>query len=583
MAEQRVQRRLAAILAADVVGYSRLMGEDEAGTLAALKELRAQLIDPTIAEYQGRIVKLMGDGALVEFASVVDAVECAVRIQRDMVERTAGIPESKRITFRIGINLGDVIIDGDDIYGDGVNVAARLEGLAEPGGVCISDVVHQSVAGKLDLAFEDLGEQQLKNIAEPVRTYQVTLNSSSSAPISHVPLPDKPSIAVLPFENLSDDLEQEFFTDGLVEDIITTLSKLSGLLVIARNSSFVYKGRAVDVREVARELGVRYVLEGSVRKGGDRIRISAKLIDADNGSNIWAERYDRTIDDIFAVQDEITLVLATEMQVNLTEGEQARLRYATTDNVEAWTQWAEGLSHYRGPITKDNFGRVRACWERALALDPKSAALNAMLGLIHYVDARFGWWDDRDSALKKGCDYVDTALELDPDNADAHMSLSLLFMVMRRYEDAVVHARSSVELAPGSADAATFGCFVLASSGYPDDAVVQIEKAMTLSPNFPANYLGHLGNAYRLSGRTEEAIAAFMAYDARNPGFGLTDLVIAYQQNDQPDEARQTAERLLAARRDFTIASWQNTQFRSDTAQLEADMDALAAAGLPMS
>jgi adenylate cyclase len=415
-----------------------------------------------------------------------------------------------------------------------------------------------------------------------VRAYQVKLTAALSPSSGVLKLTDMPSIAVLPFDNLSDDPEQGYFADGLVEDIITTLSKLSGLLVIARNSSFVYKGRAVDVREVARELGVRYVLEGSVRKGGDRIRIAAQLIDANNGTHIWAERYDRAIDDIFAVQDEITLVLATEMQVNLTEGEQARLRYMTTSNVEAWSHWVEGLSHFRQPATKDQLGRARYCWEKALALDPTSAALNGMLGFMYYADARFGWWNDRDTALKKGCEYVDRALELDPDNADAHMSLSLLLMVMRRHDEAVVHARKSVELAPGSADAATFACFVLASSGFPEEAVVQIEKAMALSPNYPANYIGHLGHAYRLSGRFDEAISAFKAYDARNPGFGLTDLVIAYQQKKQPEAARQAAERLLAARRGFTIDAWANTQFRSDTAKLDADIAALHAAGLPM-
>jgi adenylate cyclase len=395
-------------------------------------------------------------------------------------------------------------------------------------------------------------------------------------------LPDKPSIAVLPFQNMSGDPEQDYFCDGLVEDIITTLSKLAGLQVIARNSSFVYKGRSVDVRDVAKQLCVRFVLEGSVRKSGNRIRITAQLIDATDGTHVWAERYDRAVDDIFSIQDEITLVLATEMQVKLTEGEQARLRYTTTNNVEAWRYWVQGLSHIRQPVTKEKFGPARACWEKALALDSNSAALNAMLGFMHYVDAWFNWWDDRETALNKASAYADRALELDPDNADAYTASSLVLLLKGHYGEAVIDARKAIQLAPSSADVSTFACFVLASSGFPDEALVQIEKAMELSPNYPANYLGHLGNAYRLTGRFEQAIAAFKAYDARNAGFGLTDLVIAYQQIGQPEQAKQTAEHLLTLRRDFTISSWMKTQFRHDTERFEAEVAALRAAGLPM-
>ena len=392
---------------------------------------------------------------------------------------------------------------------------------------------------------------------------------------------DVPSIAVLPFENLSGDPEQDVFVDGLVEDIITTLSKLSGLSVIARNSSFVYKGKAVDVRTVAKELGVRYVLEGSARRAGDRLRITAQLIDARSGVHVWAERYDRALDDIFAIQDEITLILATEMQVKLLEGEQARLRYSTTKNLAAWSYYAKGLAHYHQPVTKEQFGPALGYWEKALALDPESAALHAMVGFMHYADARFGWWDDRETALRKARECADKALALDPQNADAYTTSSLSLMVQGRFDEAVVHARNAVELAPGSADAATFACFVLASAGYPEEALVHIRRAMTLSPKYPATYLGHLGNACRLTGRIGEAIEAFKGYDARSPGFGLTDLIITYQQNGQPELAKQTAQRFLAARPKFTIASWKKTQFRADTRQLEADMAALRAAGVP--
>ena len=583
MAEERVQRRLAAVLAADVVGYSRLMGIDEAGTLARLKAMRRDILDPTIAAHSGRVVKLMGDGMLVEFASAVDAVACAIEIQKHVREHDAVLSGGDPIQVRIGINVGDIIIEGNDIFGDGVNIAARIESIATPGGISLSENTWQQVQGKVAANFVDSGEHSLKNIARPVRVYRLERDGEDmTRPARPAPdLPDKPSIAVLPFQNMSGDAEQGYFCDGLVEDIITTLSKLAGLRVIARNSSFVYKGRSVDIREAAKQLGVRYVFEGSVRKSGNRIRITAQLIDAKDGTHVWAERYDRAMDDIFVIQDEITLVLATEMQVKLTEGEQARLRYTTTNNVEAWTHWAQGMSHYRQAVTKEKMGPARLCWEKALALDPNSASLNAMLGLMHCLDARFHWWEDRETAIAKARGNADKALEIDPANADAYTTSSLILLMQRDYDAAVADARKAVQLAPGSADAAELASFVLAPSGYPDEAVVQSEKAIALSPNYPAVYLGTLGNAYRLSGRTEQAIAAFKAYHARSPGFGLTDIAIAYQETGRTLEAMRAAEQLLAARPHFTIAAWLKTQFIRDTARVEADTDALRAAGLP--
>jgi adenylate cyclase len=582
-------RKLAAILAADVAGFSRLAGADEDRTLARLRALRSDLIDPTISVHHGRVVKRTGDGALVEFRSVVDAVRCAIEIQNAMVERNAGVAEGRRIEFRIGVHLGDVVEEGDgDLMGDGVNIAARLEGVARPGAICLSEDAYRQVKARLDLKVSDLGPTRLKNIAEPMRVYalqvgvpgqaRAAVGEEGSRPSS---APDIPSLAVLPFQNMSDDPSQEFFVDGLVEDIITALSKLAGLKVIARNSSFVYKGRSTDVREAARELGTRYVLEGSVRKAGERIRVTAQLIDARDGSHVWAERYDRSVNDIFAIQDEITLVLATEMQVKLTEGEQARLRYTTAGNVEAWTYWAQGLAFVRQAISKDNVGRALELWKKALALDLDSAPLNAMVGFGHSADARFGWWDPREVALEKSRAYTGKALQIDPDNPDAHTTASMNAMIEGRFDDAVRHARRAVELAPGSADAATLACFVLASAGYASEAVPLIEKAMKLSPLYPPNYLGHLGNVYRLTARFKEAIAAFKAYDARAAGFGLTDLVIAYQQTERPDLARQAAERLIALKPAFTVAGWLRTQFRSDKTQLEFEANALRAAGLP--
>jgi adenylate cyclase len=560
------------------------MGLDEAGTLSRLNALRRELIDPAIAAHSGRTVKLMGDGALVEFASAVDAVTCAIEIQRQLREHDAGGSEADPIRFRIGINVGDIIIEGDDILGDGVNIAARIEGVAEPGGISISEDAWRQVQGKVTANFVDAGEQSLKNIARPVRVYRVKIDGETATDLTPSPMqaPERPSIAVLPFQNMSGDPEQEHFCDGLVEDIITTLSKLAGLRVIARNSSFVYKGRSVDVREAAKQLGVRHVLEGSVRKSGNRIRITAQLIDAKDGAHVWAERYDRAVDDIFAIQDEITLVLATEMQVKLTEGEQARLRYTTTHNVEAWTYWVQGLASLRQAVSKENNASALLCWEKALTLDPASAALNAMLGFIHCLDARFGWWDNRETAIIKAQAYADRALQLDQNNADGYITLGLLCWLREQYEEAVLNARKAVQLAPGSADVAELASFILTPSGYPEEGLALIQKAITFSPHHPPMHLGSLGHAYRLSGQIDEAIAAFEAYNARSPGFGLVDLVIAYQESGQADKAKDAAKRLLSARRDFTISAWLKTQFRRDRAPLAADVAALRAAGLDM-
>ena len=436
MAEARAERRLAAILATDVVGYSRLMGGDEEGTLAALKSLRKSLIDPKIAEYRGRIVKTTGDGALVEFASTVDALRCAIDIQRGMPERNADTPPGKKIEFRMGINVGDIIVDGDDIFGDGVNVAARLESISEPGGICISDVVHQQVDGRVEALFTDLGDQNLKNIARPVRAYRVALKearaeppAASTAAAAAFASPEMPSIAVLPFQNMSGDAEQDYFCDGLVEDIITTLSKLAGLRVIARNSSFVYKGRSVDIREAAKQLGVRYVLEGSVRKSGNRIRITAQLIDAKDGTHLWAERYDRAIDDIFAIQDEITLVLATEMQVKLTEGEQARLRYTTTHNVEAWTYWVQGLvplspsGHQRKQwVLRDFIGK-----RRLRLIRPQRRSMPCWASCTVWMLALAGGMTAKRRSAKRVRTLIERC-ELDPNNADGHIATQAYYV-----------------------------------------------------------------------------------------------------------------------------------------------------------
>jgi len=376
MAKERVQRRLAAILAADVVGYSRLMGEDEAGTLAQLKAHRKELLEPKITEHGGHIVKLMGDGVLVEFPSVVEAVQCAVEVQNGMAVRNASVPDDRRITFRIGVNLGDVIVEGDDIYGDGVNVAARLEGLAEPGGICVSRTVFNHVTKKVDLGFEDLGEQEVKNIPEPLRVYRVELAQTEAPRLGSVAaaeqtltLPDKPSIAVLPFDNMSGDPEQEYFADGMAEDIITALSRMPWFFVIARNSSFTYKGHAVDVKQVAHELGVQYVLEGSVRKGGSRIRITAQLIDAMTGKHVWAERYDREIVDIFAVQDEVTEAIVGAVAPEFLSVEAKRAQRKDPGLLDAWECVVRGRALV-WRMGHEEVAEARKLFERAIQLAP---------------------------------------------------------------------------------------------------------------------------------------------------------------------------------------------------------------------
>ena len=353
MATERVERRLAAILAADVAGYSRLMGADEEGTLARLKALRREVADPKIKEHRGRIVKTTGDGLLLEFASVVDAVRCAVEVQREITERNADVPRDRRIELRMGINVGDIIKDGRDIHGDGVNVAARLEALAEPGGICVSRVVRDQVRDKLDFSFEDMGERQVKNISRPVRVLRVLLGDGPGRPepaaaasaTPPLPLPDKPSLALLPFTNMSGDSEQEFVSDGIAEDVITALSRYPSLFVIARNSSFTYKGQAVDVKQVGRELGVRYVLEGSMRKAGNRIRVTAQLIEAGTGNHVWAERYDRDLADIFAVQDEITHALTTALAPAIADAELRRAIRKPPETLDAWAAYQRGLWH----------------------------------------------------------------------------------------------------------------------------------------------------------------------------------------------------------------------------------------------
>jgi TolB-like protein/class 3 adenylate cyclase len=415
MNERRIERRLAAILAADVVGYSRLVGEDEEGTLERLKVLRRTLADPKIKEHRGRVVRTMGDGLLVEFASVVDAVRCAVDVQREMAVRNSDVPADRRIEFRIGINLGDIIKDGRDVYGDGVNVAARLEALAPSGGICVSRVVRDQVRDKLGFAFDDRGEQQVKNIARPVRVFDVkmtggamtlTPNAAARAPL---PLPDKPSIAVLPFQNMSGDPEQEYFADGMVEEIITALSRIPWLFVIARNSSFTYKGKSVDVKQVGRQLGVRYVLEGSVRKGGNRVRITAQLIEAETGAHLWADRFDGSLEDVFDLQDNVAINVAGVIEPALQAAEVRRSSARPTNDLTAYDLYLRALATYY-PITKERLLDALELLQQAIAIDQHCGPALSLAAMCQMRLVREGWAEEPETASRDAIDLARRAL-----------------------------------------------------------------------------------------------------------------------------------------------------------------------------
>jgi adenylate cyclase len=591
MAEERAQRRLAAILAADVVGYSRLMGEDEAGTLTRLKELRATLVDPVVAEHRGRIVKLMGDGALVEFASVVDAVQCAVEIQCAMAERNAEVPEDRRIEFRVGINLGDVIVEGEDIYGDGVNVAARLEGLAEPGGVCVAGTVFDHVKGKLDLPFDDMGSQTVKNIAAPVRAYRWRSGPVTAA-ISVVPemtaktsrdpyLPNKPSIAVLPFDNMSGDPEQEYFADGLAEDIITTLSKLSNLFVISRNSTFAYKGKATDVRKIAEDLGVGSVLEGSVRKAGDRVRITGQLIDAKTGNHLWAEKYDRQLADIFDLQDEITREIVTALSVRLTEGDQIQLRRRQTNSVEAWESYCRGQSYLRRFNKPDN-EQAKQTLNQVITTDPKFASAWSHLAWAHYMDAR-GGWAPSDEAFERATEYAKKSLSIDDRLPDAYAMLGAIALHRRNYAEAASLGEKAIELGPSIADNMVILGMTMNYSGHVNEGLELVERAMRLSPHYPDWYLGIVGVSYFQLGRYEDAIAADEARLERNPDNIFSDFRLAaiYQKLGREEKAKTHAAQALKKNPSLSLSQIEISEPYQDPEILQDYLELLRRAGVP--
>jgi adenylate cyclase len=492
LATERVERRLAAILAADVAGYSRLMGEDEEGTLARLKALRRDLSDPKIKEHRGRIVKTTGDGLLIEFASVVDAVRCAVEVQREMAERNVAVPSDQRIEFRMGINVGDIIKDRRDIYGDGVNVAARLEALAEPGGICVSRVVRDQVRDKLAFSFEDMGEQQVKNIARPVRVHRIlvteTAGDSQSAAVaaasSPLALPDKPSVAVLPFTNMSGDPEQEFVSDGIAEDVITALSRYPSLFVIARNSTFTYKGRAVDVKQVGRELGVRYVLEGSVRRSGSRIRVTAQLVEAETGKHVWAERYDRDLADIFALQDEITEAVTVAIAPAIADAEQQRALRKPPGSLDAWAAYQRGLWHL-SKANPDDDTVAQNFFRQAIDLDPTFAAVYSALALAQLQAAAVFQKLSLLEAQSSAEALARQAVALDGADAAARSCLGWALQARGELEGALVEIERALVMSPNLALAHWQKGATLIFSGRPKEGLVSLETCIRLDPRDP--------------------------------------------------------------------------------------------------
>ncbi len=576
-----MERRLAAILAADVVGYSRLMGADEAGTLSTLKAHRQELMEPEIAAHQGRIVKLMGDGVLAEFASVVDAVECAVALQQGMARRNAGVSQARRIQFRIGVNLGDVIVEGDDLYGDGVNVAARLEGLADPGGICISGPAFDVIEGKLDVAFEDVGERKVKNIAKPLRVYRfVPRADAQAAPAGEWrSVPDKPSIAVLPFTNMSGDPEQDYFADGITEDIITELSRFQSLFVIARNSTFTYKGRAVRVQDVGRELGVHYVLEGSVRRAGGRVRVTVQLVNATNGNHIWAERYDRDVTDIFELQDELTQSIVATLSGRLESADVERVKRKPPNTASVYDYVLRAkLCHHRG--TPDDSAEALRLLDQALSIDPEFAPAYAWRACTVGQAFARGYIEQTDAAEREVYRDVLRGLALDENDLECIRILGEFRIEQYRPDDALVQNEKALRLNPNDPRIVAQRGEILTWLGRPEDGAEWVHKAMRLSP-YEADAWAHLlGRALFGARRYQEALSAFSRVPRlRYPHHAFRAACHAYL--GEEDRAAAEAGEVLRAKADFSSDSFCKTLYYKDDAEREHVRQGLVKAGLP--
>ena len=630
MAEEGFKRKLTAILSADAVGYSRLMAEDEAATVKTLATYR-EIISSLIKQNRGRVVDSPGDNVLAEFSSVVDAVQCAVAVQNEFETRNTKLAENRRMEFRIGINLGDVIEEDDRIYGDGVNIAARLESLAEPSGICVSKTAFDQIETKLPLGYEYLGEQLVKNIPKPIGAYRVLMKpeaagkvigekrflgrfsrrtalaaivtlvviaggligwniylqqSKKVAPASvekmAYPLPEKPSIAVLPFDNLSGDPDQEYFSDGLTDQIISTLSKLRGLFVISRSSMFTYKGKPVKVQKVAEDLGVKYVLEGSVQRSADRVRITVQLIDATTGHHIWSEGYDREPKDIFAIQDDITIKITSALRVELTAGEQARLwdKNATT-NLRAWEKFLLAVD-YIWRYTKEDNATARRLFEEVITLDPKYDVAYACIGYTHFYDARFWWVESRAESIKMALKYAQKAIELNDTSDLGYLLIGSVYFLQGQYEKAIAEGERAVALNPnGAANYCALAGFV-GSFGKWEESIELAKKSIRLQPFAPAFYYHFLGRAYFMTGQLDESIITWKKVLQVNPNYlpAHAFLAACYSSLDRYAEASAAAKELLRINPKFSIESYTKTLPYKNKADIERYVAALRKAGL---
>jgi TolB-like protein len=588
--ERVVQRRLAAIVSADVVAYTRLMERDEVGTHARLRARFKALIEPKIGEHGGRVVKLMGDGLLAEFPSVVDAVNWAVEVQAKVAELSAAEPDEQRIVYRVGVNLGDVIVDGDDIYGDGVNVAARLQEIAERGGVCISEKVQTEVRGKINVEFVDGGTQTVKNVRDPLRIWrwspgQVEASDASVRSPADEPLavPDKPSIAVLPFDNMSGDPEQEYFADGMAEDIITALSHMPWFFVIARNTTFTYKDRAVDVKQVARELGVQYVLEGSVRKGGSRLRITAQLIDAMTGKHVWAERYDREIVDIFAVQDEVTEAIVGAVAPEFLSVEAKRAQRKDPGLLDAWECVMRGRALV-WKMGREEVAEARKLFERAIQLAPSGEFGMSDLAFVHFLEFYYRWSSSPERSSDEMMRVAEKAVAVDDHDAWAHTMLGLVNVFARRWDEALPAVERAIELNPNFAPALGVRGLVLALAGEADEAIECFDNAYRLSPRDSFMALWIMGRVWAnfIDRRYEEAVKTAqqaIRLAPNNPTY-RRQLAASYAMMDRIDEAQAAIQEYLRLEPNHTIADSRKIPAKIPE-HLERFLDGLRKAGLP--
>ena len=589
MATKELKRKLAAILSADVKGYSRLMGEDEKGTVRTLNTYK-EVMTGLIQHHRGRVVIAPGDNVLAEFASVVDAVECAVEIQKELKNRNAELPVSRRMEFRIGINLGDVIEEGDQIYGDGVNIAARLEGLAEAGGICISGSAYEQIENKLPLRYDYLGEHEVKNITKPVRVYRAQIESEAVArrPLEVAtkekmafPLPDKPSIAVLPFVNMSDDPKQEFFSDGMTEEIITALSKSPYLFVIARQSTFTYKGKPVKVKQVSEELGVRYVLEGSVRRSEEKVRITAQLIDAMTGYHLWAERYDRELKEIFALQDEIALKILKTVHEKLQPADHARVLGKGARNLEAFLKAMEAREHFFRITPEDN-AMARNLYEEAIALDPEYAFAYVALAFTHMADIWFDTSEFPKESVRRAIELAEKAIALDESEAAGHADLGFLYAFTGQFDKAIAHVERALALDPNSFAILQNSAAALAYAGRPEEAILLLHKAIRLNPSASVLCSYFLSAAYSMLGRFDEAVEQAKKTIEREPKnqFIYLALVSACIFAGREEEARAAAAEVLRIKPAFSVEQIRRILPYKDKSFVDRLIDAWRKAGL---